>query len=394
MFPYLCLAWSMIFNLTYWNIKYPDGYSTYQATFFTFDTPSDSLLVTYHLPYCRYYSFQVYDHNFKPLDGILDFNIHTNGTNCFSTPCSNNLQQGESTIIVSINPAHEQWNNMIAVNSMGLYSIVLRLYDRIDSSNYFGGIDPPTVFKNNELIPFAPTQWYVDTTTPNAHDPEMIQVNQELVNIDNNFYKEQTYNTANNEDSDYLISLMEYSKTSKYHGAMIYGTLPITANSLYDSPRVGYISPHTNFIDPFHDDYYEIRYVSFSMVVRSFPGNTLSNYGYPTIMDKDILQHYGYNATDKWIKRHYTIYIGDTKETIEQMGGNTTTDLYLLYPRDRNGTIYKYLGIIYRNVLSQTKILGDTAIYTQSISDIHDEVAYSKDCMEVMGEYYPRIKFL
>lgn len=397
MYPYLFYAWSMVTNLTYWNVKYPDGYTNYQITPVYLDE-NDYVNIIGELPYARYFSYQVYDNNFKSLGATTDYDIYAEGTNCYNTLCEGTYKdeknKGKTLIEILKNDNNDGPNTINITSNQSYYLIVYRTYDAMDiddssKNKYFGWIDPPIVYKNSYQIPPAPFQLNADMTTPQPDIPPTFGMGKHI-NEHNNFYKEDTYNFASSSDSDYLVSIIEYKEPRKRMGAIITGIIPLTSNTLYDTPRVGYISKNNKNISIDDPDYYEVRYLSFNMGIRSPPENTLGG-NFPTIMDKDIIRHYNYTTEEK--NRHYTIYVGASLDDIESLGGNPAKDLYLLYPRI-NGEVYQYVGIIYRQVLTQSKILGkQRATFLHGIGDIPTVPASPQDCQKVMDKYYPKISF-
>ena len=387
MYPYLFYAWSIFVNLTSWNIKFPDGNAIYQVTLIEMLT-ADKIIIELDIPYSRYFSYQIYDYNFNSYGSIVDYNIYTDGLNCFNEICSNYSSYQGSTLIEFKKQGEINSNNGIIINSTSNYFVIVyRLYDidvniendMMDGEKYFGWIEKPKIYKNYELVIDSENQFVINAmqTLPNVSSTIS---HSGKINSDNNFYKESNSNLAANDDSDYLISLINIYDNNP-PSAIIYGKLPITANSIFESPRVGYINQNNANIDVNNEDYYEVRYISFSLGISSPPENTIS-----TIMDKDIMAKYSHSE--------YKIYVGGSIEDLIKIGCDIENDLYFLYPKTLEGIYYEYVNIIYRNLLSQSKILGTNAIFKKSINDIVDNVASSIECENVMGEYYPKIDFV
>lgn len=388
-------AWSIAINTTYFNVKFPDGFTTYQTTL-TSITPTDVITIHAEIPYVRYFSYQVYDSNFVSLGSVSDYNLLSDGINCYSDSCVENTTMTSIWLQITKNKDGVDNPNVIYLDSNETwFAIVYRIYDVMDNINNeksceFGWIHPPRIFKNKNEISLASSQLQYPLYTT-VYDLLPTYESIVLANVDDNFYKADTTGFANNEDADYLASVIEYNNTHHF-GAIVSGMLPITSNSIYQSPKIGYISPYNTNISMEHDDYYEVRYISLNMGIRSPPENTLAGDGHPTIRDVDILNHYQYSQDDK--ERKYKIYIGATVDDIKRLGGNPKKDLYLLYPQIE-GMVYRYLTLIYREVLSQTALLGKyRSIYKQGIADIESTPAMPDECIKTMGKYYPRIKFI
>ncbi|GMI10953.1 hypothetical protein TrVE_jg5883 [Triparma verrucosa] len=153
--------------------------------------------------------------------------------------------------------------------------------------------------------------------------------------------------------------------------ARVAGELPLTANSLYDSPYVG---DPTNF---------DIRYISISSINRSPPSAVMKS-----VKDDEIIAHLKAREGELSRNRNYVLWFGPDEESLPPVA-RKEGGMYMPWPReqleDENGTVtfgdlVPYPGILYREILSQGQTLSDDEVdYSQGITDIIRDRCYGSE---------------
>ena len=387
--------WTLHGDTNNFNIALPDSYAVYKGSFVCL-SDQQTLVISGEVPQARYYSVQVYDSTTRSLGSLNDNQIKLN-SNGFSINITKNSTD------VSAN------SNVLKINTPNTFLIVLlRLYDTndTDDTDDTDDIKLPQISKMGKSLAHAN---HTIINFPRIYRNKKPIREHRFANEPNNFFKPIVASYFNNDDANYLISLIKVNQTERL-GAIITGYLPVTSSETNTSNDYFKTTP-TDQINQYDDKYYEVRYASFNMGTTSFPlptigGNILhskfkdidprdiSSTGKPGIRDVDIIKRY--SGLEQWSHwgRPYQIYIGIDLDHIRELGGDPNVDLYLIYPVSyQTGELFTYASVIYRHVLPQSKFL-DNPLFNQSVSDIVGNPAIPSECKEVMGAYYPEIKFV
>ena len=343
--------WSFYGDINNLNVALPDAYATYRGSFLCL-IDHDIIELVSEVPNSTYYSFQIYDSKGIALNSLNDEQLI--------------IRDNKIKVLISKNDlSYKSYENYIYVNSKNSFFVILfRNYNENTIPSY------PIIYRHDSNnITYNLT---ISKSVPNLFYPQVIfdilPVNKyHGYNIDNNFFKSRTRSYFSNQDASYLLSMIKLN--DKRLGAIITGYLPVT-----------YFENKTN---------YDIRYISFNLGLASFPLSTLSGNmlnkknSKPGISDKDIINKYN----SSWLKkdRKYIIYIGEDYNHINELGGNHLDDLYILFPRQYiSEKLFTHIVIIYRNLLPK---------HRYGINKIKD-LSNSEVCQNVMGLYYPKIKFI
>ena len=174
------------------------------------------------------------------------------------------------------------------------------------------------------------------------------------------------------DDDDDSDNLTRRRPSGQTLWARIRGVLPVTPNSIYFPP---YVANQTD---------YELRYVSISSYNRSPPGLV-----FKTLKDHDIVDHYTRPREDgsgsveptPWPSRSYEVWLGPSVDSMP-FAARHADAMFLPWAREvtvlkgGDGTEYSYgdvvpySGILYREILAMSQVLGDDATYGNAVADI------------------------
>src|SRR6185312_1786707 len=95
------VSWSLHSGIQNLNIFYPDSHVSYHGTILCLKD-DEHITINSEFPKARYFSFQVYDFKLNSLGSLKDYEIVTNGTNCYNEVCdetnSTNINEFNLTI--------------------------------------------------------------------------------------------------------------------------------------------------------------------------------------------------------------------------------------------------------------------------------------------------------
>lgn len=437
-------AWSLYGGADNFNIAFPDIAAMYTGSFVCVG-PNQTITLESDVPYARYYSVQIYDSTTASLGSLNDHEI-----NVVNNKIVLNITKNLTNQINLTNNSSNTTNTLHITTSDNFLILIFRVYDvtdfaeldtlhnisQVGRNKTFGWIEPPNLFRyeNNKKIAIPKSSTYAKIAFPRIY--RNVEPIKSLIfnNTNNNFFKPYSSGYFSNDDANYLVSTISLhnSTTNKAIGAIIKGYLPLTNYNHHN--RTNYFKQNNDSFDYLHDDYYEVKYLSFNMGTLSMPlptvagpmfdyyegyhqtivgpfldyykkyhGFTLydrnvdpkliSSTGKPGITDKDIVKKYNNSQSWHLAGRPYTIYIGLNLSHIEKLGGDTSTDLYMIYPTHYETTKpFTYPVVIFRNLMSQTRFLTKP-VFQQCIGSITKPFATPTECEQVMGKYYPTIEF-
>lgn len=423
-----------------WNVAFPDKNSVYQAMMVYFNPNDEFVMNGPSLPYVRYFSLQTYDNVAASVDAVRDYQVRTefmSNSNVYMNSTAGETGEPNGAFDLRITAHGSKYDDNGFINELaalpatkrsGFFFLFLRFYDpepfpqssdtfknkmgpvmdecygshlsesdSMSQAKKWGWVCPPALKRTNtngglmQVLPYC-----IHGRDDNFKDYDQgIEPGKDCMlepNSNNNLFlpaNSKMDGEFRNRDATYLFGCAEQvTNTGKLRGggkggmwARLTGTLPRTTTSLYTSPFVG------------EPDNYDVRYISISSINRSPPSAV-----FETFMDEDILLHnekVGKVGEDGEVDRTYVIWYGPDEEDMPE-AAQLEGGMYMPWPRevkeDEDGTISygdlnPFPGILYREVLSQSQVLGEDAEYKHGVCDIvRDSCWQGEEAKEGDGE--------